>query len=118
MSPSWICRWPEPGPLGEVSKFFGRALERQPRPARFEWEDCEHLPTDFENKVVSPLNLFRRACERTAVLPNPIDVHAAQSTARGLARRGQDLFIDPRILQLHFKGTDPLTTMKRSLASS
>lgn len=84
MGASKICRWPDPRPLDEVSKFFRSALERQPRPARFEWHDCEHLPTDFENKVVPPLDLFSRGGERTAVLPNPIDVHAVQVTARGV----------------------------------
>ncbi len=76
-----IRRRNDSGPLDEIGEFFFRAFEREPAQSRLQRDDREHFPADLENKVVFPLNLFRRVRQGKAVLPDPLDVH----TPKGIA---------------------------------
>ena len=46
------------GALGEVGKFFGVCLQREPKTRRLEGSYGEHLTAYFEDEIVFPLHLF------------------------------------------------------------
>jgi hypothetical protein len=77
--PAKVACGHDAGPFHQLRKFIGCRLERQPVGRRLERHYSVHLPTDFEDQVVLPLDLLRRIRERKAVLPDPLDVHRGEN---------------------------------------
>ena len=63
------------GPFGQLGKFFGSGLERNPDRSRFERDNGEHLPADLEQKVVAPLDLLGRVRQGDAEFTDGIGSH-------------------------------------------
>ena len=75
LRPSQIRRGNNFRAFHQRAKLLRRAFEREPMVAGFQRNDCVHLFSDLENKIISPLNPFScvRKCE--AIFANPVDIH-------------------------------------------
>jgi hypothetical protein len=71
------------GALRELGKVFRRSFEGEADGSRLERSGSKHLPANFKQQVIAPLNLFRRAGKRKAQLAEPLNIHETISRDSG-----------------------------------